>query len=67
MLPSFNMPFKMWMSSGDCNIIHADDTGIKIKYNNSVQRIKNDLHVLSKDIIYNDTLALLDEWSMAND
>lgn len=67
MLPSFDMPFKMWMSSGDCNIIHADDTGIKIKYNNSVQRIKNDLHVLSKDIIYNDTLALLDEWSMSND
>lgn len=67
MLPSYDIPFKMWMSSGDCKLHSVDSRGIKIEYNNNVQRISNDLHMLSKDIMYEHNLEILEQWSLADD
>jgi hypothetical protein len=67
MLPSYVMPWPMWMTSSDCKLLSADQRGLKLQYNNSVMRIKNDLHVLSKDTMLNDNLEMLQQWSLAND
>jgi len=67
MLPSYVMPWPMWMTSSDCKLLSADQRGLKLQYNNSVMRIKNDLHVLSKDTMLNDNLEMLQQWSLSND
>ena len=67
MLPSYSMPWRMWMTSGDCKIIDANHRGLKFNYNNNVMRIKNDVHVLSKDIMSDSNLEMLHHWSLAND
>ena len=67
MLPSYDIPFKMWMASADCTIDSANNKGIKIKYGNNVQRINNDIHLLNKDIMRTSNLDILDKWSLADD
>jgi hypothetical protein len=67
MLPSYDIPFKMWMTTSDCKIDSADSRGIKFKYNNNILRIRNDLHVLSKDIMYEHNLNMLEKWSLSDD
>lgn len=67
MLPSYSIPWKMWMTSSDCELINADNRGLKFKYNNNVIRINSDVHVLSKDIMSETNLDLLQQWSLADD
>lgn len=67
MLPSYTIPNSMWMTSSDCKLIDASANGLKFNYNNTVIRIKNDLHVLSKDIMLTNNLQLLYNWACCND
>lgn len=63
MLPSYSMPWRMWMTSGDCEITDANDRGLKFQYSNNVLRVGNDVHVLNKNIMSEDNLHLLQHWS----
>jgi hypothetical protein len=63
MLPSYSMPWSMWMTSSDCTLIDVDSRGLKFKYNNNVVRINSDVHVLNKDIMSDDNLEKLQSWS----
>lgn len=67
MLPSYSMPWRMWMTSSDCELVDADSRGLKFKYHNSVIRTNNDIHVLNKDIMSNDKLEMLQRWSLTDD
>jgi hypothetical protein len=63
MLPSYTMPWRMWMTSSDCKLTDASDSGLKFQYNNNVLRVDNDVHVLNKNIMTEDTLHKLQHWS----
>ena len=64
MLPVHQFAQHMWMVGSDCDLIAADHSGLKFKYNNSVMRIDNDIHVLDKSILVDDRkLELLQSWS----
>ena len=67
MLPSYYMPWKMWMTSSDCSLVDASNTGLKFNYNNNIIRVNNDIHVLGKDIMLDKNLELLSNWSLHND
>lgn len=67
MLPSYTMPWRMWMTGSDCKLIDANNRGLKFNYNDNVIKINNDVHVLSKDIMSDDNLEMLYRWSLAND
>ena len=68
MLPVYQFPQSMWMVSSDCDLIGADQRGLKFEYNNSVIRVNNDVHILDKSILTDYTkLELLQRWSSAND
>ncbi len=67
MLPSYTIPSSMWMTSSDCKLLDANTNGLKFNYNDSVIRIKNDLHVLSKDIMLPENLQILDQWACYDD
>ena len=64
MLPSYSMPWNMWMTSSDCELIDANSKGLKFLYNNQVTRINNDVHVLNKEIMLEKNLDLLESWSV---
>ena len=63
MLPSCVMPWRMWMTSGDCELIDVDQSGMKFQYNNNVVRVNNDVHVLNKNIMQPANLQKLQHWS----
>jgi len=63
MLPSYNMPWAMHMTSGDCSLIDATEHGLKLQYNNNVVRLNNDVHVLNKNIMSDDNIYKLQQWS----
>lgn len=65
MLPTSIMPWKMWMTSADCELVDADERGLKFEFDNSVIRVNNDVHVLSKHLLFEDNLDLLKQWSGA--
>lgn len=67
MLPTHAMPWRMWMTSSDSKLIDANRSGLKFNYNNSVIRINTDVHVLSKDIMHENNLEILHQWSIADD
>ena len=64
MLPTYSMPWQMWMTSSDCSLVDANSNGLKFVYDNQVTRIKNDIHVLNKEILLENTLNLLEDWSI---
>lgn len=63
MLPAYNIPWRMWMTSSDCEVTDADSRGLKFEYNNNTIRVSNDVHVLNKNIMNDDSLNLLQHWS----
>lgn len=63
MLSGYTMPFKMWMTGSDCRVTEATPNGLKFNYSGSVLRIKNDVHVLSKEIMLDNNLEMLYDWS----
>ena len=67
MLPSYSMPWRMHMTGSDCTIVDANANGLKFEYENKVIRLSTDVHVLSKDIMKEDNLEILNRWSFADD
>ena len=67
MLPTYSMPWRMWMTSSDCKLVDANRCGLKFNYNNNTIRINNDVHVLSKDTMSDSNLEMLYRWSLSND
>lgn len=63
MLPTSIMPWKMWMTGSDCKLVDANERGLKFEFDNSVVRVNNDVHVLSKHLLFEDNLNLLKQWS----
>jgi len=63
------IPFPMWMTSSDCDIEDANNSGLKISYDvagqKHVQRIGTDIHMLSKSIATDyQLLDKLEQWSL---
>lgn len=67
LLTSYEIAWPMWMVSSDCELIDANSDGLKFKYDSRVIRIKNDLHLLNKNIMLDKNLDLLHAWSKLND
>ena len=68
MLPVYQFPQHMWMTSSDCNLVDADSRGLKFEYNNSVVRVNNDVHILDKSILTDSNkLEMLQSWSKSDD
>jgi hypothetical protein len=67
MLPTVGFSQKMWMTSSDCYFVDANNNGLKFQYNNSVIRINNDVHILSKDIMQDNNLEMLKAWSLSDE
>jgi hypothetical protein len=67
MLPSYSMPWRMWMTGSDCDLVDASANGLKFKYDNNVVRVKNDVHILDKSIMLGDSMDLLNRWSLLSD
>ena len=67
MLPSYPMPWRMWMTSSDCQLMDANANGLRFEYNNKTVRVNNDIHVLSKSIMSDQSLDMLHRWSVADD
>lgn len=68
MLPAKFIPWPMWMTSSESEIVNANNKGLKVLNNNRVMRIKNDLHVLDKTIAVDEKkLDMLEKWSLSCD
>ena len=63
MMPTYKMPWSMHMTTGDCAIVDANEHGIKFRYSDNIIRINNDIHVLNKNIMSDDNLEYLQNWS----
>lgn len=63
MMPAYKMPWPMYMTTGDCAIVDANEHGIKFRYSDNIIRINNDIHVLNKNIMSDDNLEYLQNWS----
>jgi hypothetical protein len=63
MMPAYKMPWPMHMTTGDCAIVDANEHGIKFRYSDNIIRINNDIHVLNKNIMSDDILEYLQNWS----
>lgn len=64
MLSGNSMPWQMHMTSNDCELIDADTRGLKFQYDNRTIRVNTDVHVLNKNIMSEDTLHQLQNWSI---